>query len=267
MCEYMKALIRKMKPLSAVNKNYFIIGKKANNTIFKYMTLGDVISSFLDNSIYFAEPTTWKDNYESRFYTAKYVSNTQPFIAPKLFASCFTKNKVSEAAWAMYKKNTTGIDSFCVKLTIDIDKFRKNLSKAVRSTGNIYEGEINYSLCQTDLNNLHKSSSKKYYKHLFSKFSLEKFLNLLLLKRPFFEYENEIRFFINLNNSPSGNAYIVKNINWKDFVKEITIHSNNSSNEYKVLEQILKDTKITAPLKSKSIYNTTNKKALIITTI
>ena len=226
------------------------------------MTLGNAINSFMSNSICFVEPVVWKDNYESRFYTCSYGPTciNQIVDTPKLYASCFTKNKVSEAAWYIYSHKYSGLDSICVMVEIDLNNFRKSLSKAIGSKDIVYEGAINYQLSQSMLDTLHLPNNRLH--NLFANnFSLKNYLNLLLLKRPFFSYENEVRFFINKynDNNKTSNAnatpLIVQNINWALFIKSITIHSRIDSVEYKILEQICKNNNIKTNIKTNKPEN------------
>ena len=71
--------------------------------VYKYMTISTALICLKNNTLRFSLPTTssWKDPYESRFYSAEYhnLRLGKRDFDRRLFACCVTKNKLSEPAW------------------------------------------------------------------------------------------------------------------------------------------------------------------------
>lgn len=206
--------------------------------LFKYMTVDAFILSLENMSWRFWEPTRWKDKYERRFYCANYenIPNNDQIIR-RVFATCLTKSKNSEAAWKVYVGNE-GLQTHCVQLEIDVTEFRKQLE----SSGNlVIERTVKY-YDEKDIMGLHMPSSN-YHKEFFEQFDFSSFINLLSIKRNAYSYENEIRFFIvepdikerGRSNNPSS---LNVSINWEKIIKSIRIDEHCSDAELIALRSI-----------------------------
>lgn len=163
--------------------------------IYKYMPLSTAKLCLASNSLRFREPSEWDDPFERLYYTADY-SNLNPDLRfnTKLFACCLTNKPNSEAAWRIYTKKYE--EDPCVQFKIYIGQFRQAIDRFIKeSKANIYEGKVMYDLSEYQLLHLYQKSNN-LYPIFFDGFELDKYLNLMLLKRPHFAYENEIRFFI-----------------------------------------------------------------------
>ena len=74
----------------------------------------------------FFEPNKWQDKYERRFYCADYQFPNAHEAAPKLFATCVTRERNSEASWKVYAGGT-GLSQHCLQLELNLVEFRKQL--------------------------------------------------------------------------------------------------------------------------------------------
>lgn len=222
--------------------------------LYKYLDLESAILSLDSNNLRFVEPTLWIDKYEGRFYKADYSNvskNSRDF--PFLYACCFTLQKDNEAAWKLYTYGKIGLGAKCVQFVIKRKKIREELEKLNAMA--IYEGTV-YYLDEKRINDIHKKYLNKSirinpdYSSFFTRFNLNSYLNLLLLKRQYFFHEREVRFFLIPNvgkkrakkhtkngNICYGEAYLAS-INWNNVIERIRIDSSCSDIEYKLLEDI-----------------------------
>ena len=65
---------------------------------YKYMTLEVFYSCIKNGNLRMQEPSNWKDEYEGRFYKAKYHNITNNPL-PKLYATCITMNPAQSLRW------------------------------------------------------------------------------------------------------------------------------------------------------------------------
>ena len=170
------------------------------NYFYKYMSLEAALISLDDNTLRFTEPSSWEDIYESRFYNAEYgkISDGKE-NSPKLFACCVTSKDENEAAWKIYSHDASGLASRCVRFVIDRNKFRSQLVMNL-SESDVYIGKVKYESADV-IDNIHEKEDSKgnqnpNYVKYFSHFTIDNYINLLLLKRPQFDHEQEVRIFI-----------------------------------------------------------------------
>lgn len=202
-------------------------------TIYKYMTLDAAILSLEKKSWRFWEPLKWSDRYESRFYCADYDDlNVPKGCVRRVYATCLTKKKNSDAAWKVYAGNV-GLQSHCVQFEIDVASFRDELSKYCKHGWS--EKTVNYQR-EEYIKELHKSSAKDHDKY-FRNFDFNFFLNLLALKRDAYAYENEVRFFVTKSEFESRNhirkkaAYIDVKMDFGKIIKGIRVDNKCTDSE------------------------------------
>lgn len=192
--------IRKFKSYVHPYHNLIGIGERLRGkVVYKYMPIKTALICLQNNTIRFSVPTEWKDPFEKYYYTAGY-SNVMPnpLFDTRLFACCLTQNSDCEAAWKMYTEDSE--NNPCVQFKIFPGQFRKYAEKFVRDKGVfLYEGAVTYKLKDSEILHLYQKSNKNY-PIVFTNFGPEEYFNLLLLKRPFYEYEGEVRYFIHGDN-------------------------------------------------------------------
>ena len=189
-------IIGKIKPFTYPYHNVVGIGDRLmGKVIYKYMPIETALLCLQNNTIRFSFPSKWTDPFEKYFYTANYNNvMPSPKFDTRLFACCITKNSDCEAAWKMY---TNDVDNNpCVQFKIYLGQFRKFAEKFIQDKdATMYEGLVRYDLKDSEILHLYQKKNK-YYSSFFSDFNLEKYLNLMLLKRPFYKYEGEVRYLI-----------------------------------------------------------------------
>lgn len=255
------------------NVTYKVLDKIYNgNHLYKYMDLESALLSLdkkpaVDNNpekepnLRFVEPTSWDDQYEGRFYNA--IFNGKEIDAettPFLYACCFSSKRENEAAWILYSHDRTGLASRCVEFTINKFKLREQLVKNTKDCA-IYIGNVNYKnkevIDKIHLRNLDNENNEinEDYNHYFKFFTLERYLELLLLKRTTFEHEREVRIFIipdsdkdmkktrrnkkgEFNGDEKPKCKFV-NIDWIDIIEEVKIDKHCTAFEKSLLQEKL----------------------------
>lgn len=236
-----------LSDISSYSKNsycFFIGAKNLSRHTFKYMDLETAMRCIKGKTIRFAQPDTWPDKYEGRFYNADYKNVTNNYNnTPKLYACCVTFTKVSEAAWKTYTYNKKGFGSRCVQFRFDKSKFRNELYKFAKSNKQskykVYEGDVSYAISDFQIDSLHQKSSP-FYAQYFYDFKLDKYLKLLLIKRPAFKYEEEFRFFMIPDNQNIENSHIDVPISWPTIIDEILIDEDCSDVEIEAFKAFCK---------------------------
>lgn len=252
------------------NVTYKVLNKVYNgNNLYKYMDLESALLSLekkpvVDNNppkepnLRFVEPTSWDDQYEGRFYNA--IFNGKEIDAettPFLYACCFSSKRENEAAWILYSHDRTGLASRCVEFTINKFKLREQLVKNLKDCA-IYIGNVNYKnkevIDKIHLLNLDNEINEDY-NHYFKFFTLERYLELLLLKRTTFEHEREVRIFIipdsdknmqktrrnkkgEFNGDEKPKCKFV-NIDWIDIIEDVKIDKHCTNFEKSLLQEKL----------------------------
>ena len=257
-------------------RQYKIIGDFATGpSYYKYFSLENAIMCLEKGTIASVEPSVWQDAYESLYYEANYSNvTTDDKTHPRVFSTCATNQKHDEPAWRIY----SGDDNICVQFEIDRPKFRFAILNALEDGDSVYEGTVQYS-SKWRIENIGrrmKMNSKTktpvpndMYAEFIKKnptFSIDNYLNLLLLKRTDFAHEQETRFIIvkkdDLDKNPKkaqekkneetkatgrkftitrGELLVLKNINWVDIIKSITINAEEESLPYKSLHNTVEE--------------------------
>ena len=208
--------------------------------IYKYMPISTAEQCLRNNNIRFQEPSQWKDPFERLYYTAIY-NNVMPDPAfdTRIYACCFTSNKDCEAAWHMYTDNID--ENPCVEFKIHLGQFRKFAEKQARNVdGSLYEGCVNYQLKDDEILHLYRKTNPKY-RLFFQNFNKTKYLNLLLMKRKFFQYEGEIRYIIQSPLFDFAKSFYYVTIPWSLCLYSVTLPPNCSKDIKKRIDYALKD--------------------------
>ena len=236
------------------------------SVLYKYLDMEAALRSIHDGTLKFVEPSEWKDQYEKRFYDADYSqitkSDKRTNNNPRLLASCFTRTKNDESAPLLYCYGKSGLGSICVRVQLSISGIRNELdSYAKKNDLMVYEGPVDYSMSETQLNTLHKrlkedGEENPYYKEYFSSFTLDSYLSLLLLKRPLFRHEMEHRFFLIPKNKDAINdKSCFVPFAWPQVVKNITIMKGHSEFEHELLRQVCDKAGLKAEIMEMDLYN------------
>lgn len=146
---------------------------------YRYIPFETLYDTIENDKLFFSYPQFWDDPFESLMLDRKDISC-------KCF--CSRSNENEDAGWSVYasRSKTTPV----VRYSIDVIKFLDCLNNYCTVNGNvsIYIGKVDYSYSRKEISYLISNQSKQS--------SLKNLLTLLLLKRPAFAYENEIRIFV-----------------------------------------------------------------------
>jgi hypothetical protein len=157
--------------------------------LYKYMPLEFALGMIKDKYLWLCNPTIWKDPFEKRFIDAKYLKGSSEKTYPikgQLFCMCMTQTTTSEAHWNIYSNGQIGI-SFKIR--------RKQLLNVLSNhidDYDIYIGKVNYLRSQDIKKSLSEIETIKDIKP-FNINNRKLQIQLLLLKRIAFKYEDEIR--------------------------------------------------------------------------
>lgn len=266
------------------SKEYREIGSFASGvSYYKYFPIETAVKCLDNETMAFVEPSRWNDAYESLYYEADYSLVSSNYKNhPRVFATCATNQKYDEPAWRIY----SGEDNICVQFELDRFQFRYAILKSVNDNDSIYEGAVQYAskyiienVAQRKRINIKTGieTNNKLYDEFIAHdslpFCIDNYLNLLLLKRSDFDHEKETRFFIVKNQDivdeaekakektveisdatkrefvvNRGEVMVLRDINWIDILKGITINADSGSLPYKELKKAvdqLIDRKIT----------------------
>lgn len=212
------------KKVSGYKSIYFLNGFTApKQNLFKYMQFERFLSAVKTNELIFVSPDNWKDPFERLFYKTDFSS--LGFIRPDIACMCVTSKATlnEEASWKMYINPSDK----ALRLSIDFSEFCRILDDfAIRNDCTVHFGDVIYELKKDEITTLHKSSSINYSTFFPSKFSLENYLSLMLIKRASFAFENEVRVFIVKNSSITFNKGLLRitNVNYsKKLIPRVVI--------------------------------------------
>lgn len=244
--------------------NIFQIGNLPKGScVYKYMDLEAALLSLNGEkkkekqTLRFVEPSWWQDQYEGRFYNAKYerVSKDRKDY-PFLYSCCVSTCPEDESAWGIYSYDAKGLKARCVQFQINRKRLIEQLAKNCDKDSTIYLGTVVYknksiidTLHLTDIKKDGTMKKNENYNIYFHNFGIDKYIQLLLLKRIAYEHEKEFRFFIippnaekkkktqNLDDKKSDANFIP--IDWLDVLEGIQIDSNCSNYEKSLLEEAI----------------------------
>lgn len=241
-------IIRDFKPYKTYKRLIGIGEHFSTKNVYKYMSVDTAIKVLQSNTIRFSNPTSWPDPYEKRFIQADYRKVDKQNVANKnIVACCLTRKPTSEAAWRIYasagRDEKDGSYRHCVQFCISVGQFRQFIDVfAEQNKLGLYEGTIDYNLKDEDINSIHHKSSP-YYSELFDNFSNLSFLNLLLIKRKAFDYEEEVRYILQGNPLYSFGKDIDIHIPWSLVLNKIVLDTTCTKDEIQYVNKALSNNK------------------------
>lgn len=205
--------------------------------IYKYMPLEFALEIIKGKYLWLCNPASWKDPFEKRFIEAKYLVGGKELDFPlkgQLFCTCFTQTPTSEAHWNSYSDGQIGISLRIV---------RKQLLKVLEQNStdyDIYIGKVNY----LKTNELKKPISEIEHFKTMSSLNISNRriqVNLLLLKRIAFQYENEIRILaVKKHKTKEHGVKLFHTIEPIELINTITIDPKAGCNIESTLKDVFK---------------------------
>lgn len=153
------------------------------------MPLENALRTLKNKSLWFANPATWADPFEKRFFEAKYTKGgkERTFNWPgRVFCTCMTQTQSSEAYWNAYSHGEIVIELRIIREKL-IEELKKQATKY-----DIFIGKVEYmktaDIKKTELKDIPFNPPLKVDLN-----TPEFAARLFLLKRIAFQYEDEIR--------------------------------------------------------------------------
>ena len=167
--------------------------------VYRYMQYQHLITSLENRNFAFMTPDCWEDKLERRFWKTDYSAINPEFQTPQFACLCITAEKRDDmaASWKMYRKETHekkpgDFDNNLVRLSIRLAAFWEELDNwAKENDSEIYVAAIDYSYGQEQIEEELPHDSRIFPQG----FNVEDYFRALSFKRPYFEFEREIRVF------------------------------------------------------------------------
>ena len=164
-----------------------------NRSFYRFMRK-EVFDNMLRGTFRFSNPSCWNDPYEKLFVNGNF--DAIKYTKPTVYAACFTREPNSDASWKVYTEDKE--NDPCIRVDFDMNRFIEALCFAGNQVDRfqLYIGDMSYDLQNNSLCALGKRTSKYHYLAFPEPFSDDNFVDLLLLKRKSFKYEQESRLII-----------------------------------------------------------------------
>lgn len=149
----------------------------------------EALDFLLNGSFILKNPATWWDPYEKIIVNGDFTAIS--YNKPAAYVACFTQANNSEAHWKMY---TYGHGN-CFRVEFDLINLIGSfcLAEPFSPGPMLYFGKVSYGLTENSLKAIGKNTCK-YHEIAFPKnFSNDNYVDLLLLKRRAFKWEEESR--------------------------------------------------------------------------
>lgn len=211
--------------------------KLDNKFLCKYRPLDRALEELEGRKLWFANPETWTDPYESYFLNNSF-NDHDCVLKNRVWATCFTTRGRSEAQWKAYTDK-----ELALMLELDGAEFIDEVAKSVGDDATIYVGKVQYvptgriqkSKCWEILGITQAEAARLSEEELS--------VRLMLIKRLPFQYENEIRLFIvfkDVLDEKKVKGGYVNNVLENQIINKVTISPNAKENTRRILRDYLK---------------------------
>ena len=202
-----------------------------SRTYYRYMSEGD-FDNIMNGRFKFSNPANWWDPFESLMVNGDYSDLN--YTKPATYVACFSKLANSEAHWKMYKRK---LNETYIRVEFDMENFIGIfcLGEVLNAQSHLYIGDVSYDLDERSILTLGKTS--RYHKQAVpSPFTRENYVDLLLLKRKAFKWEEESRIVV-LSDVPQNNELFLcfDPSMAKDFIKSIQIEPDKEDVKFNML--------------------------------
>ncbi len=191
--------------------------------LFKYLSLERVLDMLTNQTIWFANPTIWKDPFEKRFIENNYnvggVQKPYPWKG-RVYCMCATQTATSEAYWNTYSASEIG-----VSIKFNRQNLLNELDRISNAGTRIYIGKVEYQQTHKIKGNLSSNIFLNPSGSPIINLNKEELkVRLLLLKRLAYQYENELRFFIIKDKPAKQSGTLLKyNIKNTDLIDSLSL--------------------------------------------
>ena len=176
-----------------------------------------------NQTLWFANPTIWKDPFEKRFIQNMY--NIGGVLKPypwkdRVYCMCATQTATSEAYWNAYSASEIG-----VSIKFNRQNLLDELDRLAAAGNRIYIGKVQYQQTQDIKTALSGNDFLNPTGAAITSLGKEELkVRLLLLKRFAYQYENELRFFVVRDKAARQAGTLLKyNIPNTDLIDSISL--------------------------------------------
>lgn len=156
--------------------------------LYRILSFDRAVQVFERGELHFAHPSTWADPYEVRLQHA---------VSHQLFGQCWCTKGVSDAMWRIYSPNHLG-----VRISTSTKKLHQALATVAKTKGCILRlSEVDYK-SQHDIN----LEMRAVQADLKERFTTERAMDALFLKREAFDHESEYRAVIHFPSAIEENV-------------------------------------------------------------
>jgi hypothetical protein len=161
------------------------------NDLFKYWPFNTIEEVLKNKELVFLYPGLWENPLEKIYLETDY--SALGFKQTKIYSLSFIAGDDNEdTEWKMYASNYRKT----VRCQVNTELLLEILSAfAAKNNLQVYAGNVNYEYSKEEIQTLHLTKGK-HYDRFFKDFTLEKYLQLLLLKPKTLYWQNELRIFL-----------------------------------------------------------------------
>lgn len=212
---------------------------KEENYLFRIMPLRYVVDLFESRELHFTSPRSWDDPYE-RFLNHRGSQH--------VFAQCWCKRSVSDAMWRIYSSDFSSL-----RISTTREKLMQ-VGARIKATS-----VAKYKLQDVEYrkeNDLHLAL-EKIAEELHEKFSMEKAMEALFIKRDAFDFESEVRAiaFLQPSRNEIASTALRVGVDPHNFVESITFDPRADPAYIKVVTFFLrKSINFTGKIFQSSLY-------------
>lgn len=130
---------------------------KDKSTVFKYLPLDRFVKMVDNNELVFVSPETWYDPFEQLYYGIN--CSSRGYVTEDIACMCVSEKSSTneDASWKVY----AGSNDKAVRLSIEQEKLLHLLEDYAKANGfEVYIGKVDYSFERTEIEKLHKGTSK-----------------------------------------------------------------------------------------------------------
>lgn len=202
-------------------------------TLYRFVPVERLLQILIEKQITFVNPELWEDPFEKMYISGTYnvagTKKTWP-LRNKIFSLCWTKTAASEAFWKGYTPLNDG-----VRISLNTEKFAYYLESFHEV--DVYVGRVDYRLTN-DI--LRYKKDKDYMRNKLLSDNPYENLELLLLKRKTFKYEDEIRFILIPRKKIKENKFYHVPLNPIDFFMDFQLHPRLGLYHAEIIRDYLK---------------------------
>lgn len=200
-----------------------------NSPIYRFMGFESLEEILLSRAITLVKTKYWEDTYENFFFKSELILDEVPFdlthVQERIFGSCWTKNRETDALWRIYSHNKCGV------------RVRSTIEKLAHSIQQEFHKSIAWSACIGEVRYVTLGELEKYAQE----YSDEDFVaetgkfykESMFIKRREFEHEDEIRIILRVKEEKFDICEVVPlHISPENVIEEITFDPRISDGLY-----------------------------------